>query len=129
MLTLDLTVKKLVLSYETLANQAVKLNQSYLNLLKLYDELNIASDLLSELEQSGNSPLIVIKAMQRDQLVIRDKFVHLSRLITDAQLHFSSNPEAEQLNAITHDCQVMQDFINSIDLKDLQQMFIQLSHS
>jgi len=128
MLTLDLTVKKLVLSYESLANQAVKLNQSYLSLLKLYDELNIASDLLSDLEQSGNSPLTVIKAMQRDQIVIRDKFMNLSKLIADAQLHFTSNPEAKQLNVIAHDCQVMQDFINTIDLKDLQQMFIQLSH-
>ncbi len=126
---MDLTVKNLVLTYETLANQAVKLNQSYLSLLKLYDDLNLASDLLKELEKGGNSPLTVIEAMQRDEQAIVEKFTHLASLIANAQQHFTSNPEAEQLKAIAHDCQVMQDFISSIGLQDLQQMFVQLKNS
>lgn len=123
---MDLTVKNLVLSYETLANQAVNINQSYLSLLKLYDELNFAPDLLQELEKAGNSPLTVIEAMQRDEQAIVEKFTHLASFIANAQVHFTSNPEAEQLKAVAHDCQVMQDFISSIDLGNLQQMFVQL---
>lgn len=123
---MDLTVKNLVLSYETLANQGIKLNKSYLNLLKIYDELNLAPEFLSELEASNNSPLKVIISMQSDKKAILDKFNHLTELIDQAQVSFSKNPEAEQLKAISHDSQVMKKFIFNIDLKDLYQMFSQL---
>lgn len=123
---MDLTVKNLVLSYETLANQGIKLNKSYLNLLKIYDELNLAPEFLSELEASNNSPLKVIISMQSDKKAMLDKFNHLTELIDQAQVSFSKNPEAEQLKAISHDSQVMKKFIFNIDLKDLYQMFSQL---
>lgn len=123
---MDLTVKNLVLSYETLANQGIKLNKSYLNLLKIYDELNLAPEFLSELEASNNSPLKVIISMQNDKKDILNKFTHLAKLIEQAQVSFPKNPEAEQLQAIAHDSQVMKKFIFNIDLKDLYQMFSQL---
>lgn len=124
---MDLTVKNLVLSYEILANQATKLNQSYLSLLKIYDELNFApAEFLLELKASKNSPLKVIESMQSDKEAILDKFTDLAKLVSKAQASFTSNPEAEQLKVIAHDCQVMKEFVISIDLKDLQQMFVQL---
>lgn len=123
---MDLTVKNLVLSYESLANQGIKLNKSYLNLLKIYDELNLAPEFSSELEASNNSPLKVIISMQSDKKAILNKFNHLTELIAQAQVSFRKNPEAEQLKAIAHDSQVMTKFIFNIDLKDLYQMFSQL---
>lgn len=126
---MDFTVKNLVLSYETLADKAIKLNRSYLSLLKIYEEINLTPDLLSELEKAGSSPFKVISSMQQDQQTLQEKFTDLAKLIADAQLHFTSNPEAEQLTAIAHDCQVMKDFISSIDMADLQQMFVELSKS
>jgi len=79
---LDLTVKNLVLSYETLASQSVKLNHSYLSLLKVYDELNFDISLLPDLDQAGCSPLKVVESMNRDGLIIVDKFTDLIGLIT-----------------------------------------------
>ena len=126
---MDLTVKNLVLTYEVLANKAVKLNRSYLSLLKVYEQLNLEPpSLLLELEKKGNLPKKVILSMQRDQQIIIDEFTQLAGLITNAQLDFTSNPEAEQLSAIAHDCQVMKEFISSIDLADLQKMFNKLSN-
>lgn len=124
---MDLTVKNLVLSYEILANQATKLNQSYLSLLKIYDELNFEpAEFLLELKASKNSPFKVIESMQSDKEAILNKFTDLAKLVSKAQASFTSNSEAEQLKVIAHDCQVMKEFVISIDLKDLQQMFVQL---
>ena len=126
---MDLAVKNLVLTYEVLANKAVKLNSSYLSLLKVYEQLNLEPlSLLLELEKKGNSPKQVISSLQRDQQRIIDEFTQLAGLINNAQLDFTNNPEAEQLSAIAHDCQIMKEFISSIDLDDLQKMFNKLSN-
>jgi len=125
----DLTVKNLILSYETLANKALKLNKSYLDLLKLYEQLNLAYELLVELEKTGNSPVKVVEAMQRDKQLLEDKFSNLAELIAKANLHFTTEPEASELSAIAHDCQVMQNFISSLKLSDLKQMFVCLINS
>ncbi|MEH2110400.1 hypothetical protein [Nostoc sp.] len=125
---MDITVKKFVLRYETLANKAIKLNQSYLSLLKIYQELNFAPDLVSELDKTGNSLSKVIVSMQKDQKIIQNNFTHLAGLIVKFQSYFPTNPEAEQLKAIAHDCQVMTNFIQSINLADLQKMFIKISN-
>lgn len=126
---MDLTVKNLVLSYETLANQSVKLNQSYLSLLKVYDELNFDISLFADLEQAGCSPLKVVESMNRDQLTIADKFTDLIGLISNAQKHFVSDPEAKKLSETAHDCRVMRDFVKGIALNQLQQMFVEISLS
>ncbi|MEA5623340.1 hypothetical protein [Nostoc sp. UHCC 0251] len=125
---MDITVKKFVLRYETLANKAIKLNQSYLCLLNIYQELNFAPDLVSELDKSGNSPSKVIISMQKDQKVIQNNFTHLAGLIAKFQSYFTTNAEVEQLKAIAHDCQIMSNFIQSINLADLQQMFIKINY-
>ena len=123
---MDIAVKNLVLSYETLANQAIKFNHAYLQLLKIYEELIFSPDWFSELEKSGNSPLKTVYSMQQEQKIIVSKFQDLSKLIAKAQLHFTINPEAETLKNIAHDCQIMIDFVHSIDLADLQDMFIEI---
>ncbi len=123
---MDIAVKNLVLSYETLANQAIKFNHAYLQLLKIYEELILAPDWFSELEKSGNSPLKTVASMQQEKKIIVSKFQELSEIIAKAQLHFTTNPEAEALKNIAHDCQIMIDFVNSIDLADLQDMFVKI---
>ncbi|MBJ7298495.1 MAG: hypothetical protein HEQ27_01935 [Dolichospermum sp. JUN01] len=123
---MDIAVKNLVLSYETLANQAIKFNHAYLQLLKIYEELILAPDWFAELEKSGSSPFKTIASMQQEQKIIVSKFQDLSKFIAKAQLHFIINPEAEQLKNIAHDCQIMIDFVNSIDLADLQDMFVKI---
>ena len=66
---------------------------------------------LIELEKTGNSPVKVVEAMQRDKQLLADKFSDLAGLIAKAKSHFTTEPEASQLSAIAHDCQVMQNFI------------------
>ena len=121
-------VKTLTLNYETLANRGVKLNQSYLELLKIYDEINFTPGLLKELEASGVSPFKVIVAMERDRQTLLTQFTELQESIAKTLPQFTSNPELEELNSIAHDCQIMEDFITSIDLQDLNKMFVKLSN-
>jgi hypothetical protein len=125
---LDTTVKTLTLDYKILAKRGVKLNQSYLSLLKVYDEINFAPGLLKELEKSNASPFKVIAAMERDRQHLLTQFTELSESIAKIISQFTSNPELEELNAIAHDRQIMQDFIASIDLEDLNQMFVKISN-
>ena len=124
---MDTTVKTLALNYETLASRGIKLNQSYLDLLKVYDEINFAPGLLKELEQSGASPFKVITTMERDRQTLLTQFTELQESIAKALSQFTSNPEVEELNSIDHDFKIMQDFIISIDLQDLNQMFVKIS--
>lgn len=125
---MDTTVKTLTLNYETLAKRGIELNKSYLSLLKVYDEINFAPGLLTELEKSDASPFKVIAAMERDRQHLLTQFTELSESIAKTRSQFTSNPELEELNAIAHDCQIVQDFIASIDLEDLNQMFIKISN-
>ncbi len=124
---MELTVKNLLLSYETLADQSVKLNQSYLSLLKVYEELIFAPGLLTELEQAGCSPLKVIESLRLEKDTIKQKFTQLHQLITNAQKYFVINPEAKELTEMARDCLVMQQFINKIDLNQLQEMFAKVT--
>jgi hypothetical protein len=125
---LDTTVKTLILNYETLAKRGIELNKSYLSLLKVYDEINFAPGLLKELEKSDASPFKVIAAMERDRQHLLTQFTELSESIAKIRSQFTSNPKLEELNSIAHDRQIMQDFITSIDLEDLNQMFVKISN-
>jgi hypothetical protein len=125
---LDTIVKTLTLDYEILAQRGIELNQSYLDLLKVYDEINFTPGLLKELEKSDASPFKVIAAMKRDRQHLLTQFTELSESVAKTLPQFTSNPELEELNAIAHDRQIMQDFIASIDLEDLNQMFLKLSN-
>ena len=124
---MDTIVKTLTLNYEILASRSIELNQSYLDLLKVYNEINFAPGLLKELEKSGASPFKVIMAMERDRQNLLTQFTELQGSIGKTLRQFTSNPEAEELNSIAHDRQIMQDFITSIDLQDLNQMFVKIS--
>ena len=124
---MDTAVKTLTLDYKILAKRSIKLNQSYLDLLKVYDEINFAPGLLKELEQSGASPFKVIASMERDRQTLLTQFAELQKSIARILPNFTSNPEVEELNSIDHDFKIMQDFIISIDLQDLNQMFVKIS--
>jgi hypothetical protein len=124
----DSTVKTITLNYETLANRGIELNKSYLSLLKVYDEINFAPGLLTELEKSDASPFKVIAAMERDRQHLLTQFTELSESIAKIRPQFTSNPELEELNSIAHDRQIVQDFITNIDLEDLNQMFVKISN-
>ena len=124
-----LTVKNLLLSYETLADKSVKLNRSYLSLLKVYEQVILTPDLLAELEKVGCSPLKVLESVRLEKGTIQEKFTRLSQLIANAQQYFVKDPEAKELSEIAHDCLVMQQFINKIDVSQLQEMFAQITNS
>lgn len=125
---MDTTVKTLTLNYETLAKRGIELNKSYLSLLKVYDEINLAPGLLKELETSGASPFKVIASMDRDRQNLLTKLDDLAESIAKTLPQFTSDPEVEELNSIAHDRKIIQDFITSIDLQDLNQMFVKLSN-
>ncbi len=126
---MNITVKKLTLDYEILAQRAVTFNESYLSLLKIYDEINMIPELLPDLVASGSSPRQVIAKMEHDRQTILEKFTELSELVTKTSTHFTKAPESTELQAIAHDQQVMKDFVASLDLQGLDQMFSKLSHS
>ena len=124
---MDTAVKTLTLDYKILAKRSIKLNQSYLDLLKVYDEINFAPGLLKELETSGTSPFKVIMAMERDLQNLLTQFTELQESIAKTIPQFTSNSELEELKSIAHDLQIIKDFITSIDLQDLNQMFVNTS--
>jgi hypothetical protein len=124
---LDVAVKNMTIAYNKLAQKAVRLNKSYLDLLKVYDEINDLPGLLSALTEAGTSPLKVIAAMKRDRQTLLENFDQLALYVTQAKPQFPQEPEASELQAILHDRQVMADFINSINLPALEQMFSDLN--
>jgi hypothetical protein len=52
---LDVAVKNMTIAYNKLAQKAVKLNNSYLDLFKIYDEINDLPGLLPALTEAGTS--------------------------------------------------------------------------
>jgi anion-transporting ArsA/GET3 family ATPase len=121
-------VENLGLDYENFVDRALKLNQSYLDLLKLFEEVSLVPALLKELEKDGSSPLKVVDAILLSQLELRNNFTELAKLITNTQSRFINDPEAMELKAISHNCQVMEKFISDIDFNQLKQMFVELSN-
>jgi hypothetical protein len=122
----DLIIKNLLLDYELLAERAVRLNHSYLELLKVYQELNLAPDYLKELEGSGNSPQTVIEKMAGDRQNLQNEFAQLTRSLNNIQTDRLKQQETEEMQAVLHDCQIMQDFVDSIDLEALKEIFTYL---
>jgi hypothetical protein len=125
---LNVAIRRITLAYERLARKAVELNESYLDLLKIYDEINDFPDLLPALAESGSSPFKVIAAMERDRQTLLDRFDSLATQISQAIPNFFNDPETAELQSIDHDRKVMRDFIESLDLKSLEQMFSKLNH-
>jgi hypothetical protein len=119
-----LDLRDIVTDYEILAKQGLKLNHSYLEMLDTYNELNLAPDILSKVQ---DSILQVIDSMQRDQEILIDKLSSLNQLIEHISKELSDRTNLEQLQKISHDIPIMIDFIKSIDLVDLRQMFINLT--
>jgi hypothetical protein len=126
---LDIAVQKIVQNYEILANKAIDLNQSYLDMLKLYEGFSLGPDFATELEKKAPSPLTIIQQMAQDQQLLKQKFEDLGTIVHKAKPLFPQDPEAEALGNIANDCEVMVDFVSTIDLEDLKQMFKSLSNS
>jgi hypothetical protein len=124
---LNITVKTLALNYESLAQRGIELNNSYLSLLKIYDEINFVPELLTELAKSGESPFKVITAMELDRQKLLTQLTNLGEAIERTTPHFTSNPELAELSSIAHDSKLIQDFVTGIDLHELNQMFINLN--
>jgi hypothetical protein len=118
-----LDLRDIVTDYEILARQGLKLNQSYLEMLDTYNELNLAPDILSKVQ---DSILQVIDSMQSDREILIDKLSSLNQPIEHTSTLLSDRGDLEQLQKIGHDIPIMIDFIRSIDLVDLRQMFINL---
>lgn len=127
---MDKKVGKLVEDYKTLAKEAVKLNNDYLKLLDVYKELIFVPELLGELEKSGESPIKVVAKMQKAQEAVISGFDRLLQAIADLQPNFSSDdPEAKELKNTDQDCSKMKDFVTTIDMTGLQNMFAGISNN
>jgi transcriptional accessory protein Tex/SPT6 len=118
-----LDLRDIVTDYEILSKQGLKLNQSYLEMLNTYNELNLAPDFLSKVQ---NAIFQVIDSMQRDREILIDNLSSLNQLIEHTSKSLSDRSDLDQLQKISHDIPIMINFIKSIDLVDLRQMFINL---
>jgi hypothetical protein len=118
-----LDLRDIVTDYEILSKQGLKLNQSYLEMLNTYNELNLAPDFLSKVQ---DSIFQVIDSMQRDQEILINKLSSLNQAIEHTSKSLSDQSSLDQLQEVSHDIPIMIDFIKSIDLVDLRQMFINL---
>lgn len=116
-------LRDIVTDYEILAKQGLKLNKSYLEMLDTYNELNLAPDFLSKVQ---DSIFQVIDSMQCDREILIEKLSSLNQPIEHTSKLLSDRADLEQLQKISHDIPIMIDFIKSIDLIDLRQMFINL---
>ena len=66
--------------------------------------------------------------MERDRQTLLTQFNELQESIAKTIPQFNSNREVEELNSIAHDIRIIQDFITSIDLQELNQMFVKISN-
>jgi hypothetical protein len=73
-----LDLRDIVTDYEILSKQGLKLNQSYLEMLNTYNELNLAPDFLGKVQ---DSIFQVIDSMQRDREILIDKLSSLNQPI------------------------------------------------
>ncbi len=117
-------LRDIVTDYEILAKQGLKLNKSYLEMLDTYNELNLAPDILSQVQ---DSIFQVIDSMKRDRQILIDKLSSLNQSVEHTSKLLSDRVDVEKLQKISHDIPIMINFIKSIDLVDLRQMFINLT--
>lgn len=116
-------LRDIMADYEILARQGLKLNQSYLEMLNTYNELNLAPDILIKVQ---DSIFQVISSMQKDRDTIIEKLSNLNKSIKKNTIGVTDKSVVEKLQSIARDCQTIGDFVRSIDLVDLRQMFINL---
>lgn len=109
--------------YEILARQGLKLNQSYLEMLNTYNELNLAPDIFIKVQ---SSIFQVISSMQKDRGKIIEKLSNLNKSIQEIEIELTDKAAIAKFQSIADDCQTIGDFVRSIDLVDLQQMFVNL---
>jgi hypothetical protein len=117
-------LRDLVTDYEMFAKQGLKLNQSYLEMINTYNDLNLAPDSLVKVQ---DSIFKVIESMQRDQKLLIGKLSRLTESIEPVFNSLSEQTELKKLEDIRHDIPIIIDFISSIDLIDLRQIFVDLT--
>jgi hypothetical protein len=120
---MNLVFENAIVDYENLAKQGLKLNKSYLWMLNTYNDLNLAPDISTEFKESVFQ---LIDAIQSEQ----DKILNdLSQLSKQIELITQTVTELEldrKLANITQDLPIMSDFVSSIDIIELRNMFINL---
>ena len=121
---MNLVLENAIVDYENLAKQGLKLNKSYLWMLNTYNDLNLAPDISTEFKESVFK---LIEALQSEQ----DKLLNdLSQLSKEIALLTQTGTELEldlKLANINHDLPIMSDFVSSIDIIELRNMFINLT--
>jgi hypothetical protein len=115
--------RDLVTDYEMFAKQGIRLNQSYLEMINTYNELSLAPDLLVKVQ---DSIFKAIESMQRDQKLLVGKLSSLIGSMEPVLNSLNEQTDIKQLEDIRHDIPIMIDFISSIDLVDLRQIFVDL---
>lgn len=119
-------LRDLVTDYEILVKQGLKLNQSYLEMIATYNELNFAPDFLTELY---DSIIKIIDLMECDREILICKLTNLTKPIENISAELKDRSDLEQIQSISHDLPIMINFVKTIDLSDLRHLFINLTSS
>ncbi|OKH31108.1 hypothetical protein NIES2119_29505 [[Phormidium ambiguum] IAM M-71] len=115
-------VKSLMETWQMLAQEVIRLNESANDMIKVERELAIAPYLIDEIiEDLDESPLVVIAAMKQDKNNLHQQLVELAATINNTQPHFSHPPESTELQNLSHNTQAILKFLGKIDLDGIEQ--------
>ncbi len=118
---MDSLVKTLMETWQTLAQEVVRLNESANDMIKVERELAIAPYLIAEvMEDPDESPLAVIAAMKRDRDNLRTQLTELAATINASIPHFPNPPESRELQNFSHNTQAILQFLDKIDLDGIE---------
>jgi len=115
-------VKTLMETWQTLAQEVIRLNESAIDMIKVERELAIAPYLIDELiEDPDESPLAVITAIKQDKNKLHNLLIDLTATINTTQSKFSHPPESTELHNLSHNTQAILQFLDKIDLDGIEQ--------
>lgn len=115
-------VKSLMETWQMLAQEVIRLNESANDMIKVERELAIAPYLIDEIiEDPDESPLAVIAAMKQDKNNLHQQLVELAAIINNTQSHFPYPPESTELQNLSHNTQAILKFLGKIDLDGIEQ--------
>jgi hypothetical protein len=115
-----LELREVIADYEILARQGIKLNKSYLEILKICNELSFISDISVE---EKDAIFKVIDSMQDDRNKTIEKLLELYKYIQTKVVDVPDRIIVDRFQLIAQDCLTISSFVESIDLLELQQNF------
>jgi hypothetical protein len=118
-----LELREIIADYEILARQGINLNKSYLEMLRICNELSFESNILGE---EKDRIFKIIESMKHDQNIVIGRLLKLGKLIQTNTINIADQTVAGQFQLIAQDCQTIIDFTKSIDLVELYQDFTSL---